>query len=121
MMISASRIVSAALSFTTTFLSSLLDISSAKRSRDSGRLLVTRISSKSNSRSSMATLYQEVPRAPMCPSTRGFSQARYFAPTAVTAPVRIHVVDVALMMAYGAPLSGRNSVKVANSDGMSCS
>ncbi len=55
----------------------------------------------------MATLYHAVPRAPMWPSTRGFSGARYLAPMAVTAPVRIHVVDVALMIANGAPVSGR--------------
>ena len=40
-----------------------------KASRDSGRRLVTRISSKSNSESSIVTLENAVPRAPMWPST----------------------------------------------------
>ena len=99
MMMSASRTVSAALSFTSTALPRRSLMRAPNRSRDSGRRLVTRISSKSKSRSSIATLYQEVPRAPMFASTRGRRQARYFAPTALTAPVRIQVMAVELMIA----------------------
>ncbi len=99
MMMSASRTVSAELSITLTSLPSCVDILAAKRSLDSGRLLVTRISSKSNNRSSIATLYHDVPRAPMCPSTFESWRARYLAPSAVTAPVRIQVIAVELMRA----------------------
>ena len=47
-----------------------------------------------------------MPRDPIWPSTFESLRARYFAPTAVTAPVRIHVVEVELMIARGAPVSG---------------
>ena len=69
----------------------------------------------------MGTLYQAVPRAPMWPRTRGLSAARYLAPTAVTAPVRIQVIKVPSTMANGAPVSGRYSVISASSDGRSYS
>ncbi len=117
MMMSASRTVSSTVALTATGFPSCSDIRAAKRSRDSGRLLVTRISSKPNSRSSIGTLYQAVPRAPMCPSTRGRSGARCLAPTAVTAPVRIQVMSVPSRIANGAPVSDRYSVISASSDG----
>ena len=84
-------------------------------------MLVTRISSKSKMWSIIATLYQDVPRAPMWPSTFESLRARCFAPSAVTAPVRIQVIAVELTMAYGAPVSGRMSSRVESSDGRLCS
>ena len=47
----------------------------------------------------IATLYQDVPRAPMWPSTLESLRARCFAPSAVTAPVRIQVMAVELTIA----------------------
>src|SRR2546423_1042761 len=51
----------------------------------------------------------------MCPSTRLPLRARYFAPRAVTAPVRISVMPVASRMASGTPVSGWNRERTATS------
>ncbi len=46
----------------------------------------------------------------MCPSTRESRRARYFAPTAVIAPVRASVIIVPSTIARGIPVSGSNSM-----------
>ncbi len=78
----------------------------ANASRDSGRRLVTRISSRLNISSSIVTFQNAVPRAPTWPSTRESRRARYRAPTAVMAPVRRAVIMVASMIASGTPVPG---------------
>ena len=86
-------------------------------SRDSGRALVTRISSRSSTWSSSTTLAKAVPRAPTWPSTFAPGRARWRAPSAVTAPVRHSVIAVASRIARGTPVRGSNSVSSASSDG----
>ena len=70
------------------------------------RLLVTRISSKSNRPSSMVTLENAVPRAPTCPSTFESRRARWRPPTAVRPPVRRSVISVPSTIATGTPVRG---------------
>ena len=89
----------------------------AKSSRDSGRLLVTRISSKSKKWSSMITLENAVPRAPMCASTFESRRPSSRPPSAVSAPVRRSVISVASTIASGTPVRGSKSVTRASSDG----
>lgn len=100
-MMSASSRVSSAVSVTRTGVLMCWRSSSAKASRDSGRRPVTRISSRSNSESSMVTLENAVPRAPMCPRILASLRARCLAPTAVIAPVRTSVISVASMTGAG--------------------
>ena len=89
----------------------------ANASRDSGRRLVTRISSRSNISSSSTTFQNAVPRAPTCPSTRASGRARYRAPTAVIAPVRQAVIRVASMIDSGIPVAGSYRVSSPSSLG----
>src|SRR6202044_1451677 len=58
-------------------------------------------------------------RAPICPSTLLPLRAKYLAPSAVMAPVRISVREVALMMANGTPVNGSNRVSNPISEGSS--
>ena len=53
----------------------------------------------------------------MCPSTLLPLRAKYLAPSAVMAPVRIAVMDVALMIANGTPVDGLNSASKPISEG----
>ena len=77
-----------------------------KLARDSGRLLVTRISSKWKKWSSMTTFENAVPRAPMWPSTFESFRASARAPSAVRAPVLRSVISVASTIARGTPVRG---------------
>ena len=77
-----------------------------KLARDSGRLLVTRISSKWKKWSSMTTFENAVPRAPMWPSTFEPARASSRAPRAVSAPVLRSVISVASTIARGTPVRG---------------
>src|SRR5829696_2166314 len=62
--------------------------------------------SNPNRRSRRRTFQYAVPRAPTCPKTFASLRARYFAPIAVTAPVRISVRWLPSMIAFGTPLCG---------------
>ena len=53
----------------------------------------------------------------MWPSTLLSLRARYFAPMAVTAPVRMSVIPPASRIACGMPVLGSNSARIAISDG----
>ena len=86
-------------------------------SRDSGRALVTRISSRSSTWSSSTTLAKAVPRAPTWPSTFAPGRASGRPPSAVIAPVRHSVIAVASMIARGTPVRGSSSVSSASSEG----
>src|SRR5689334_1997460 len=83
---------------------------SANASLDSGRALVTRISSSWNRALSRVTFQNAVPRDPAWPSTRASGRARNRAPTAVIAPVRHAVISVASSTARGIPVFGSYSV-----------
>jgi hypothetical protein len=89
----------------------------ANASRLSGRREWTRISSKAKIECSRRTFQYEVPRAPMWPSTFESARARWRAPMAVTAPVRMSVMSEASMIATGAPVCGSNRFSTASSDG----
>jgi len=76
-----------------------------------------RISVKSNSRSSSRHIpISRTPRADMA-STFESLRARYFAPSAVMAPVRMSVIAVASRIAFGMPVAGSNRLRIAISDG----
>jgi hypothetical protein len=53
----------------------------------------------------------------MCPSTLLPLRARYFAPMAVMAPVRMSVIAVASRMALGMPVEGSNRLRIDISEG----
>ena len=59
-------------------------------------------------------------RADMAQHLRALACARYFAPIAVTAPVRISVMTVASRIARGMPVRGSNRLRMPNSDGRPC-
>ena len=54
-----------------------------------------------------------MPRAPIWPRTFEFLRARYLAPIAVTAPVRMSVMPLASRIAFGTPVRGSNSSSIA--------
>ena len=103
---SAPRTVSSIESQTRTGLPSASSSRAPNAARDSGRALVTRISSKSWTRSSSVTFENAVPRAPTWPSTFASGAPRWRPPSAVTAPVRHSVIAVASTIARGTPVRG---------------